>query len=268
MTYVYPVVSRRAGGVSVGVNLNPNQACNWRCVYCQVPDLARGAGPPVDLDLLRGELSTLVDNVSTGEWLQANVPEGHRRLSDVALSGDGEPTTSPDFADAISVVGEVLEKRGLTGTLPVILITNGSQGSKPGVQEGLLRMASLSGQVWFKLDAGTEAGRLAMNDAPSPQQKVEDDLVRAAELCTVRLQVMRLAVDGAGPTPQEDDAWIALVRRAQARGARLADVLLYGLERPSLQPEAPRLGKLPSEELHAFAARVEADLGLHVKVSP
>jgi len=27
--YVYPVVSRRAGGVSVGINLNPNNACNW-----------------------------------------------------------------------------------------------------------------------------------------------------------------------------------------------------------------------------------------------
>lgn len=268
MTYVYPVVSRRAGGVSVGVNLNPNQACNWRCVYCQVPDLARGAGPPVDLDLLREELSTLIDEVGTEEWLQANVPEGLRRLNDVALSGDGEPTTSPDFAEAISVVGEVMAKRGLTGSLPVILITNGSQVSKPAVQEGLRRLASLSGQVWFKLDAGTEAGRLAMNDVRSPQQRVEEDLVRAAELCTVRLQVMRLALDGAGPTKNEDDAWIALVRRAQARGAEVADVLLYGLERPSLQPEAPRLAKLPSEELHSFAARVEADLGLSVKVSP
>ena len=45
MTYVYPVVSRRAGGVSVGINLNPNNACNWACVYCQVPDLARGTAP-------------------------------------------------------------------------------------------------------------------------------------------------------------------------------------------------------------------------------
>ena len=30
LTYVYPVISRRAGGVSVGVNLNVNNACNWR----------------------------------------------------------------------------------------------------------------------------------------------------------------------------------------------------------------------------------------------
>lgn len=28
LRYVYPVVSRRAGGVSVGINLNVNNACN------------------------------------------------------------------------------------------------------------------------------------------------------------------------------------------------------------------------------------------------
>jgi hypothetical protein len=49
MRYVYPVVSRRAGGVSVGINLNPNNACNWRCIYCQVPGLTRGGPPPIDL---------------------------------------------------------------------------------------------------------------------------------------------------------------------------------------------------------------------------
>ena len=50
MRYVYPVVSRRAGGVSVGINLNVNNACNWACVYCQVDNLTRGGPPPIDLD--------------------------------------------------------------------------------------------------------------------------------------------------------------------------------------------------------------------------
>ena len=61
--YVYPVVSRRAGGVSLGINLNTNNACNWRCIYCQVPDLIRGAPPPVDLDLLKNELSIFLDQI-------------------------------------------------------------------------------------------------------------------------------------------------------------------------------------------------------------
>ena len=48
MKYIYPVVSRRAGGVSIGINLNTNNACNWACIYCQVPNLTRGTAPPVD----------------------------------------------------------------------------------------------------------------------------------------------------------------------------------------------------------------------------
>ena len=34
--YVYPVLSRRAGGISIGVNLNVDKVCNFHCVYCQV----------------------------------------------------------------------------------------------------------------------------------------------------------------------------------------------------------------------------------------
>ena len=58
MKYIYPVVSRRAGGVSIGINLNVNNACNWRCVYCQVPNLTRGAPPPIELIQLEKELNS------------------------------------------------------------------------------------------------------------------------------------------------------------------------------------------------------------------
>ena len=101
MKYVYPVISRRAGGVSVGINLNVNNACNWACVYCQVPDLTRGGPPPVDLDLLESELRELLRDIATGDFLIKNVPLEARRLIDVAFSGNGEPTSSPEFAEAI-----------------------------------------------------------------------------------------------------------------------------------------------------------------------
>ena len=42
--FVYAVVSRRSGGVSIGVNLNPEKYCNFDCVYCQVDRTVRG-GP-------------------------------------------------------------------------------------------------------------------------------------------------------------------------------------------------------------------------------
>src|SRR5512137_1721018 len=103
LVYVYPVVSRRAGGVSVGINLNPNNACNWRCIYCQVPNLTRGTAPAIDLALLEKELKGFLYEVQQGDFMQ-RVPPEVRRLNDIALSGNGEPTSVQEFAEVIELI--------------------------------------------------------------------------------------------------------------------------------------------------------------------
>ena len=126
MRYVYPVVSRRAGGVSIGINLNVNNACNWACIYCQVPDLIRGGPPAVDLLLLKSEFESLLDEVLTGDFLERRVESDMRRLADVAFSGNGEPTSSDQFSDAVSLIIAVLRQRGLAArksrsrTIPMV----------------------------------------------------------------------------------------------------------------------------------------------------
>ena len=107
LLYVYPVVSRRAGGVSIGINLNPNNACNWACLYCQVENLTRGGPPPIDLDRLESELEGFLGDVLEGDFMQREVPPEVRRLMDVAFSGNGEPTSAPEFAEAVVRVGKV-----------------------------------------------------------------------------------------------------------------------------------------------------------------
>ena len=97
LTYVYPVVSRRAGGVSVGINLNVNNACNWRCLYCQVPNLTRGTPPPIDLTLLEQELRGFLNKLLHSNFMTEFVAEGDRHLKDIAFSGNGEPTSAKEF---------------------------------------------------------------------------------------------------------------------------------------------------------------------------
>ena len=151
MTYVYPVVSRRAGGVSLGVNLNPTNACNWACVYCQVPNLVRGTAPPVNLAQLETELRSMLNDIMHGDFMQTQVSEDMRRLNDIALSGNGEPTSAREFAAVIQLIGTLLAEFGLPG-IKLVLITNGSLIDRKPVQAGLRAMAKVAGSRSMRPD--------------------------------------------------------------------------------------------------------------------
>ena len=265
MIYVYPVVSRRAGGVSIGINLNPNNACNWRCIYCQVPDLKRGSAPPIDMAQIERELRGFVETLLHGDFMRLHVPEGARQIVDVAFSGNGEPTSAREFPQAIELVGRVLRETGLDRTVKIRLITNGSLLGRRVVQEGLRRLGELGGEAWFKVDAGTTEGYRRINNVELSPESVARNLRRCAKLCSTWVQTCLFAVDGEGPTEEAVSAYFDVLRKAGIE--RLAGVHLYGLARPSMQPESGRLSNLPEIELEAIARRLR-EQGLTVQVSP
>jgi wyosine [tRNA(Phe)-imidazoG37] synthetase (radical SAM superfamily) len=267
MTYVYPVVSRRAGGVSLGVNLNPNNACNWRCIYCQVPALRRGGPPPIDLMQLEEELRRMLRDITRGDFMARAVPEGMRRLNDVALSGNGEPTSAAEFPAVVHLIGRVLTEFGLAGQTKVVLITNGSLAGKPRVRSGLRAMSALNGEAWFKFDRATRQGLALVNDTRTDPEAHFRRLAQVAGLCPTWVQTCMFSLDGVAPEPAETEAYVALLKRARAEIPTLRGVLLYGLARPSLQPEAPRLSPLPEGWLDSLGKRIQA-LGLPVRITP
>jgi wyosine [tRNA(Phe)-imidazoG37] synthetase (radical SAM superfamily) len=267
MTYVYPVVSRRAGGVSVGVNLNPNNACNWACVYCQVPGLVRGTAPDIDLAQLEAELRAMLMDILHGDFMQTRVPEGARRLNDIALSGNGEPTSAKTLPQVVELIGRVMADFDLVGKIKLVLITNGSLADRPRVQDSLAKMAPLNGEVWFKFDSATAAGMRSINQTRIAPDKQFERLVATARLCPIWLQTCMFALDGAPPSDAEQAAYLAAVERIRQQQIPVQGVLLYGLARPSMQPQASRLSALPAEWLEAFAEKIRA-AGLPVKVSP
>jgi hypothetical protein len=267
LTYVYPVVSRRAGGVSIGINLNPNNACNWRCVYCQVPDLKRGSAPPIDLVTLEAELRTFLHEIVHGDFMQTNVNPESRRINDIALSGNGEPTSSPEFAEVINLIGRVKADYELPNNLKLILITNGSLIARPGVQAGLRAMAQISGEIWFKLDSVTREGRQRINNTRMSLMRTGENLRLATILCPTWLQTCVFQTDGVAPSVAESDAYLSFLEGFLNEGGKLKGVLLYGLARPSMQPEAPRLTKVDQAWMETFSARIRA-LGVDVRLNP
>lgn len=261
LRYVYPVVSRRAGGVSIGINLNTNNACNWRCIYCQVPDLKLGAAPPVDLPLLEKELSGFLHELQHGDFMQRVPPEA-RRINDIALSGNGEPTSAQTFREVIEIIAGLKP-----ADLKLVLITNGSLMQRDYVQQGLRRMAQLNGEVWFKLDRASEAGMLRVNDTKSTMEFVRTNLATAVNCCpNTWLQTCWFALDGEAPGKQDEDDYLDFLAACMRDSIKPSGVLLYGLARPSLQPEALQLSALSKQQLENFAARIRA-LGLEVRLS-
>lgn len=262
--YVYPVVSRRAGGVSVGINLNPNNACNWACVYCQVPNLLRGGPPPIDLAVLASELDAMLTDIVHGDFMAREVPDGARRLMDIAFSGNGEPTSAAEFADAVALVIGAMQRHHLLPEVKLRLITNGSLIHREDVQRGLAGIADADGEVWFKIDRATAAGIAAVNKTSVSPAKAAETLARCAELAPTWVQTCWFALDGQAPDEAEKTAYLVLL---QTLAQKIRGVHLYGLARPSLQPEAARIGRLPVAEMSAFADRIRA-LGIEVSLNP
>lgn len=265
MTYIYPVVSRRAQGVSVGINLNVNNACNWRCIYCQVPNLTRGGPPAIELAQLKQELNSMMQALLHGDFMQRYVAESDRRLMDIAFSGNGEPTTCKQFGEVLDIVAEVMQQYDLIQQdVKVRLITNGSQMDKVEVQAWMKKLAQINGEVWFKIDAGNRAGFARINDIQMTPEAHIKRLKTCAALCPTLVQTCMFALDGIAPSEADIADYLALIKQVSTE---IKGVHLYSVARPSYQPEAPRLGRLDEAWLNQMAERIRT-LAIPVYVNP
>ena len=266
LKYIYPVLSRRAGGLSVGINFNTNNACNWRCIYCQVPDLKLGAAPEMDFQLLEDELRFFLQTVIQGDFYQRfQVAEHQRVIKDIAISGNGEPSSLKDFTKAVELIGQVATELGVFPDSHYVLITNGSLIHLPKVQDGLKVLKTYGGEVWFKFDSATEQGQTLINNAQQSCQSHINNLILATQCCPTKLQICLLDDDGKGLTEQEQTALLGLLANIKAN-TDLQSVMLYTIARPSLQPEASQLAPLSIVVLNGLADEIRR-MGFDVSVS-
>jgi wyosine [tRNA(Phe)-imidazoG37] synthetase (radical SAM superfamily) len=254
------VVSRRARGLSIGVNLNPDKACNFDCPYCQVDRTVPGGPARIDLPVLEAELSSLVARAASGAlWRDppfAAVPEALRRVADVAFAGDGEPTTPKEFPSAARTCRAVIDRAGLH--VPLRLLSNATLLDRPRVKAAL----ACFDELWLKLDAGTEAYFHRVDGTRFPFARVLDNLVATARERPIVIQAMFVAMDGAGPDDAEVAAWAERLRAIRAGGGRIDRVQVYTVAR---RPADARVGPLALARLEEIAARARAE-GVTVEV--
>ncbi|MDQ6975041.1 MAG: radical SAM protein [Mariprofundaceae bacterium] len=262
--YVYPVVSRRARGVSVGINLNPNHCCNWHCVYCQVPSLSRGHAPVIDVQQLQLELDAMLYDILHGCFMEERVPEGHRVLRDIAFSGNGEPSSSKQFQAIVNAVIELKERHALK-QLPLRLITNGSYMRHKDVQQAMTSMSQHQGEIWIKVDAGTGEDSKRTNGVSITREHYLNHVEIACRCCPTWIQSCFFDDDQGRTIAERRAAYLALLQQMKSMDITLHGVLLYGLARPSLQKEAKDLRALPHAWMQSLATDVRC-LGFDVQL--
>jgi len=254
--YVYPVVSRRSRGLSIGINLNPDKVCSFDCVYCQVDRTTMPGPMPVDFERLSCELRTLLtqrDAIFADEpW--KDVPPALRRLRDIAFSGDGEPTASPAFPAAAGLAAELREELALHDA-KIVVLTNGLNLRRPSVIQTLAFLDGHNGEVWIKLDAGTQAYFEQVNRVHVKLDQIVDSIRVTARVRPVVLQSMFMCLHGQPPPGTEIDAYLGRLRSIVDGGGAVKLVQAYTVARQTAEPYVSALSR---DQLESIAARIRA----------
>lgn len=269
LIFVYPVISRRSNGLSIGINLNPDKRCNFDCVYCEVDRKVPGRADRVDLDQLREELTWLIRHARAGGLLEdpkfREVPRAvATTVMDIAFSGDGEPTMIPNFSDCVALAADVKRAEGLPET-KLVLITDAAGLDRLDVRRGLEIMDANQGEIWGKLDAGTEPYYQLVNRSHVRQSRILKNLLETARLRPIVIQSLFLKIHGQPMPPEELAAYCDRLKEIVAQGGRIREVHAYTIARPT--PEAWAT-KLDPTELNATADVIRASTGLPVLVFP
>lgn len=243
--YAYPVISRRSRGASLGINLNPDKVCNFDCVYCEVDRVAPPRKRDVDLVQLEQEVENLLDLIICGELFDIppfdSARPDQRRLNDLAFSGDGEPTLCPLFPEVVDSMNRLLEKNGLSD-VKLVLITNATRLQDPKVQAGLEKMMSpqgsreARGEIWAKMDAGTQTHYQAVNRSGVKFERILDNLLATSRRWPLIIQTLLFEWEGQAPTQPEMEAYFENIDHLLREGGHLKGVQLYTIARPT--PEA------------------------------
>jgi wyosine [tRNA(Phe)-imidazoG37] synthetase (radical SAM superfamily) len=263
--FVYTVLSPRARGMSVGVNMNPDQRCNFDCVYCEVNRAAASRELRLDVPVMMAELERTLESVQAGglrdRACYRSAPPELLELRHVTLSGDGEPTLCPNFVEAVEALVH-LRARGRFPFFKLVLITNASGLGRPEVVEGL-RLFTTRDEVWAKLEAGTQGYMNRVHRPDCSLEKVLVNILLIARQRPVVIQSLFASIHGEVPPAGEIEAYVQRLRELKEAGAQIPLVQIYSATRPTPHSEC---GHLPLRSLSHIAQRVREVSGLKAEV--
>jgi wyosine [tRNA(Phe)-imidazoG37] synthetase (radical SAM superfamily) len=263
--FVYLVISERARGLSVGVNMNPDKLCDYDCIYCEVDRRVPSAEKKLNVELMAEELQATLaivarDDLKAIRHYAALDPE-LRRLRHVTLSGDGEPTLSPQFKEALQAVVHV-RALGKVPFFKLVLLTNGSGLNRVEVQEGI-KLLTRQDEVWVKLDGGTQTQLNRINRGQVSLGQTLQNILALARQRPVIIQSLFPVIRNTEPSMDEVEQYALRLKELKEHGAQIPLVQIYSCTRPTIREEVTHL---PLRSLSHIAHRVREVSGLTAEV--
>jgi len=261
--YVYPVISRRSRGLSIGINLNPDKVCNFDCIYCCVDRTVPPAVREVDMAVLSAELDHMLELATSGELFRQapldQTPPELRRINDVAFSGDGEPTAFAGFEVACRIAADMLAKHALLD-VKIVVITNATLLHRAAVRRALAFLDEHNGEIWAKLEAGTEAYYRLVERTTIPLKRVLENIAATGRERPIVIQSLFMRVRGEAPPPDEIAAYVQRLAELVAGGCRIRLVQVYTVARRTAESYVTPLEAAELEEIAQMvrAAGLEA----------
>lgn len=263
--FVYVVVSSRARGLSIGVNMNPDKRCEFGCEYCEVDRTVPALETALDVDVMAEELQRTLELARSGQLRDLHyhhdTPADLLQLRHVALSGDGEPTVCPNFLDAVRAVIHV-RALGHFPFFKIVLVTNAARLDLREVRAGL-KLFTQQDEIWAKLDAGTQAYMDKVNRPACLLDKILSNIFFTARERPVIIQSLFPLLNGEEPPEDEIEEYAQRLNELRRAGAQIPLVQIYSATRPTARSIC---GHLPLRMLAHIAERVRAVSGLKAEV--
>ncbi len=264
--FVYAVISPRARGLTLGVNMNPDKRCNFDCLYCEVDRATLPEQSALHVGVMATELQRTLAHILQGRLREhpqyQSLPDELLQLRHVALSGDGEPTLSSQFAEVVQAVVHV---RALGGFpfFKIVLLTNATGLDRAQVQE-ILKRFTKSDEIWVKLDGGTQEYLdkvCRLKDVTLG--KILSNILHLARQRPVVIQSLFPAINGEEPSAEDIEQFAHRLKELKSDGAQISLVQIYSANRPMSHAEC---GHLPLKTLSNIAQVVRQVSGLKAEV--
>ncbi|MBR2947496.1 MAG: radical SAM protein [Bacteroidales bacterium] len=232
-----PIKSRRLGN-SLGINLMPlnGKFCSFDCIYCECGWNKDGK----DDQKLPSKEEVFAEMETRFNELQK---EGVQ-IDTITFSGNGEPTTHPEFAAIIDKTIELRDK--IFPQAAISVLTNASRIGNDKVREALMKVTN----PILKIDNGLEE-YIRLIDNPQGNYSLADTLQNIKKFNgNFILQTMFLkgSVDGKyidTTDPEIVSHWVKIALDLKPR-----EIMMYTLDR---QTPAQGLIKVTVEEMEKIA---------------